>query len=77
MLIGLGLALVTMLAVSFYWLAAKDRPTRRHAPSLSRRLTAQPDPRSVDADEDAEWEAPARYPFHAVQTVGVDPSKQQ
>lgn len=63
-LIGLGLALVAMFAVGFYWLATKDRPTRRHAPVAPPPTHSAADPRSVDVDEFDEWEAFAPYPDH-------------
>ncbi|MCA7969903.1 hypothetical protein LGM42_08385 [Burkholderia sp. AU39826] len=31
-LIGLGLAIVPMVAVGFHWLAIEDWPARRHTP---------------------------------------------
>ncbi|MGS0893248.1 hypothetical protein ACVBGC_12000 [Burkholderia stagnalis] len=65
-LIGLGLALVAMFAVGFYWLATKDRPARRHAAVAPPPTRNAADPRSVDVDEFDEWEAFAPYPDHAV-----------
>lgn len=65
-LIGLGLALVAMFAVGFYWLATKDRPARRHAAVAPPPTHNAVDPRSVDVDEFDEWEAFAPYPDHAV-----------
>lgn len=65
-LIGLGLALAAMFAVGFYWLATKDRPTRRHAPVVPPPTHSAANPRSVDVDEFDEWEAFAPYPDHAV-----------
>lgn len=41
-LIGLGLALVAMIAVGFHWLATKDRPTHPLPPSRALRLVAPP-----------------------------------
>lgn len=65
-LIGLGLVLVAMFAMGFYWLATKDRPTRRHAPGAPSPVPGAAVPRTVDVDEFDEWEALAPYPDHAV-----------
>lgn len=51
MLIGLGLALVTMFAVGFCWLATMDRPARRHAPVAPLPTHSAADPHSIDVDE--------------------------
>ncbi|MDN7526329.1 hypothetical protein [Burkholderia orbicola] len=68
-LIGLGLALVTMFAVGFYWLATKDRPTRLHSPVAPPLAPDAAVPRAVDVDEFEEWEAFAPYPDHVVHTA--------
>lgn len=47
-LIGLGLVLVAMFAMGFYWLATKDRPTRRHAPVAPSPAPGAAVPRAVD-----------------------------
>ncbi|WP_233621222.1 hypothetical protein [Burkholderia multivorans] len=65
-LIGLGLALVAMFAVGFYWLATKDRPTRRHAPVAPPPAHSAADPRFVDVDKFDERKAFAPYPNPAV-----------
>lgn len=71
-LMGLGIALVALFAVGFYWLAIKDRPTRRHAPVAPPPNPSAADPRSADVDEFDEfdefdeWEAFAPYPDHVV-----------
>ncbi len=65
-LIRLSLALVAMFAAGFYWLATKDRPTRRHAPFAPRELTVLAAPRFADVDKFDEWEAFAPYPDPAV-----------
>lgn len=65
-LIRLSLALVAMFAVGFYWLATKDRPTRRHAPFAPPRAHSAAGPRFVDVDKFDEWEAFAPYPDHVV-----------
>ncbi|WP_230973129.1 hypothetical protein [Burkholderia vietnamiensis] len=68
-LIGLGLALVALFAVGFYWLATKDRPAHRHAPVAPSLAPSATTPRSVDVDESDEWEAFAPYPDHVVRTA--------
>ena len=68
-LIGLGLALVAMFAVGFYWLATKDRPTRPHSPVAPPLAPDAVVPRAVDVDEFEEWEAFAPYPDHVVHTA--------
>ncbi|WP_231747235.1 hypothetical protein [Burkholderia sp. BDU5] len=65
-LIGLGLALVAMFAVGFYWLSTMDRPTRPHSPVAPPPTHSATVPRSVDVDEFDEWEAFAPYPDHVV-----------
>ncbi|MEN2470079.1 hypothetical protein [Burkholderia sp. GS2Y] len=69
-LIGLGLALVAMFALGFYWLATKDQPTRPHSPIVSppTRSAAVQRP-AVDADEFDEWEAFSSHPDHVVQAA--------
>lgn len=74
-LIGLGLVLVAMFATGFYWLATKDRPTRRHAPVAPSPAPGATVPRVVDVDEFEEWEAYAPYPdhvFHAAQEASSE-----
>ncbi|MDR9173972.1 hypothetical protein FEP12_02744 [Burkholderia multivorans] len=61
-LIRLGLAFVAMFAVGFYWLATKDRPTRRHAPVAPPPAHSAADPRFVDVDKFDERKAFAPYP---------------
>lgn len=55
-LMGLGIALVALFAVGFYWLATKDRPTRRHAPVAPPPNPSAADPRSADVDEFDEFD---------------------
>jgi hypothetical protein len=77
-LIGLGLVLVAMFAMGFYWLATKDRPTRRYAPVAPSPVPGATVPRAVDVeefDEFDEWEAYAPYPdhvFHASQEASAE-----
>ncbi|WP_179949661.1 hypothetical protein [Burkholderia sp. ABCPW 11] len=68
-LIGLGLALVAMFAVGFYWLATKDRPTRPHSPVAPPLAPGAALPRAVAVDEFEEWEAFAPYPDHVAHTA--------
>ncbi|WP_232343245.1 hypothetical protein [Burkholderia pseudomallei] len=63
MLIGLGVALVAMFAVGFYWLATKDHPIRPVSP------TPPAAPTSVPVDEFDEWEAHGPYPNHVFQAT--------
>lgn len=65
-LIRLSLALVATFAAGFYWLATKNRPTRRHAPFAPSRAHSAAGPRFVDVDKFDEWEAFAPYPDHVV-----------
>ncbi|WP_239511260.1 hypothetical protein [Burkholderia sp. JP2-270] len=67
-LIGLGLVLVAMFAMGFYWLATMDRPARGrgHAPAASSPAPTVSVPHSVDVDEFDEWQAFAQYPDHVV-----------
>ncbi|UQN68170.1 hypothetical protein L0Z11_10750 [Burkholderia multivorans] len=61
-LIRLSLALVAMFAVGFYWLATKDRPTRRHATVAPSPPHSAAGPRFLDVGKFDEWKAFAPYP---------------
>lgn len=55
-LIGLGLALVAMFVIGFYWLATKDRPTRPHSSVASPPARNAAASSTFDVDEFDEWE---------------------
>ncbi|KGS05927.1 hypothetical protein [Burkholderia pseudomallei] len=67
-LIGLGLALVAMFAVGFYWLATKDRSARPRSPVVPPQAGSA-STHTIDVDKFDEWEAFAPYPDHVVQAA--------